>query len=134
MNNILTIFKEKDIRATTQRLEVYKALRDENKHLTVEQIYGKIRVNNPSISLATVYSVLEILKRKGLVKEIRIEFNKSFFETRIDAHHHFLCKKCQKTFDIDMHHCRVLTEQNVNGFQIEDFQGYFYGVCNKCKK
>ena len=125
--------KEKNIRVTPQRLVVYELLADEKMHLTAEQIYGKIKHKFPAVSLATVYTVLQLYVQTGLVNEIRITFDKSCFEARTDSHHHFYCKKCKKIYDIDLHPCPALQQSSVNGHSIEKLQGYFYGICRDCQ-
>jgi Fur family transcriptional regulator, peroxide stress response regulator len=134
MEKILKILKERDIRGTHQRLAVYKVLSQERRHFTAEEIYERVKPENPAVSLATVYTILDLFKGKGLVNEIRIRFDKSCFEARIDSHHHFLCKKCDSIVDVDMKVCQGLKNKEIQGHQIESMQGYFYGTCQKCRK
>ncbi len=126
--------KNKDIRVTPQRLGVCEILSREKIHLTAEQIYGRIKNKFPAISLATVYTILQLYVQKGLASEIRITFDKSSFEARTDSHHHFLCKRCQKIYDIELHPCPALKREEVDGHAIEQLQGYFYGLCRECRK
>ncbi|MBD3264887.1 MAG: transcriptional repressor [Candidatus Omnitrophica bacterium] len=134
MDEIVSTLKGKGIKITPQRLEIYRILAGHNKHLTAESIYERIKAKIPGISLATVYTVLEVLKSKKLISEIRIKFDKSCFESRTDMHHHFLCTKCGRIFDIDIPPCPTLAEKEVNGHLIEKIGGYFYGVCSDCRK
>jgi len=127
------LLKQSNIRVTQQRLIVYTVLLDEKKHFTAEEIYEKIKPVNPTISLATVYTILDILKKKNLINEIRIRFDKSSYEARIDWHHHFLCRRCNRIFDIDIDPCPDLCRRSINGHRIEHLQGYFYGICKKCQ-
>ena len=133
MQETINIFKEHDIRATHQRVALYKLLAGCKEHLTADQIYEKIHKKMPSLSLATIYATLEIFKKKGLVNEVRIDFSRSCFDVRREGHHHFLCKKCKKIFDVDMDPCPTLKKKGVDGHSIEEFQGYFYGICRECK-
>ena len=134
MEKAVKILKANNIRITPQRLGVYEILAEKNKHLTADDIYRKIKISFPSISLATVYSILELYHKKHLLNEIRIDFDKSCFESRIDTHHHFLCKQCAKIYDIDLHPCPALNTKEVDGHLIHDLQGYFYGICSECKE
>lgn len=134
MVKIVNILKEKNIKVTPQRVGVYEILRKENKHMTAEQIYEQMKRQFPTVSLATVYAVLELFQEKNLIKEIRIEFDKSYFDMRTDHHHHFFCKRCKKTFDIDIPFCSTLKQKEIDGYLIDDFQGYFYGICKKCNR
>ncbi|MBN2482974.1 MAG: transcriptional repressor [Candidatus Omnitrophica bacterium] len=133
MDKLIPIFKEKKIRVTPQRLEVYLVLNKNNQHLTVEQIYGRVKEKFPAISLATVYSILDLFKDHDLTREVRIEFDKSYFEIKTDSHHHFFCRQCGKTYDLDLH-CEHLQKKAVDGHRIEDFQGCFYGICTTCQQ
>lgn len=128
------VLKESNIRITPQRLGVYKILRQEARHLTVDEIYEKIKKRFPSVSLATVYTILELFKEKNLAQEIRIKNDKSCFEIRVDGHHHFLCKKCGQIFDVDITPCPSLEKKEVDGHLIGEHRGYFYGICRDCKK
>ncbi len=132
MQDSLKVLKDYEIRPTPQRIEVYRILLKRGKHLTADEIYEKVRVRMPAVSLATVYTVLDLFKQKNVINEIRIQFDKSCFEARIDPHHHFLCKKCKKVFDLNMRPCKVLEERKIEGNIIEELQGYFYGTCKDC--
>ena len=127
------VLKGKNIRATPQRLEVYRILRETAGHLTAEEVYARSKRLFPAISLATVYTILELLKSKQLVDEIRINFGRSCFELKDCEHHHFLCNRCGRIFDIDIVPCPTLKKRQVDGHVIETFQGYFYGTCKDCK-
>jgi Fe2+ or Zn2+ uptake regulation protein len=127
------ILKSKGIRLTPQRLAVYGLLKKLNRHLSAEEIYARIKQEFPGLSFATVYTILELFKNKDLVKELRIKFNKSCFELRGDPHHHFLCRRCKKIFDIDIPLCLTLKRKEASGHQIQELQGYFYGICSLCR-
>ena len=133
MERGVEILKNHGIRITQQRLAIYKVLLDKGGHFTAEDIYGKIKADNPAVSLATVYTILEVFKEKGLVNEIRIRFGKSDYEARTEWHHHFLCARCKVIYDIDIELCPSLKKKQVDGHSIERLQGYFYGTGKKCK-
>ena len=134
MDKVISILRKNNIKATHQRIQVYKILLDNKGHLTAEEIYEKIKPEVPAVSLATIYKTLSFFKRKGLLNELRIKFDKSCFEARNDFHHHFFCRECGKIYHIDMKQCTALEERRINGHLIEEFQGYFYGTCKDCQK
>jgi len=133
MQDISDLLRAHKVKVTPQRLCVYGELADARCHLSAEEVCKKVTKNMPAISLGTVYAALNHLKEKGLVREIKIDFEKSAYEARRDPHHHFLCKKCKNIFDIDIHPCMTLKTKKINGHTIDDFQGYFYGTCKKCQ-
>ena len=126
--------KTKNIRVTPQRIAVYKILKEAHKHLSVEEIHSRIKRTFPRVSLGTIYAILEFFKHKKLIQEIRIKHNKACFDIRTDLHPHFLCRKCGKIFDVIVPHCSILKDKKLNGHLIENFQGYFYGICKWCAK
>jgi len=132
MEKVAKILKGRNIRATNQRILVYKLLSENLQHFTVEKIYEKIRKSIPVVSLATVYAVLDLFKDKGLIEEIRIKSDRASYSARVCIHHHFLCRECNMIFDIDILPCPTLKKKKVNGHKIEELQGYFYGICKKC--
>lgn len=130
----IDLLKKNKIRVTPQRLAVFKILEENGSHMTAELIYEELRKQYPSVSLATVYSTLEVFKEQGLIAEIRIDFDRSCFEARVEPHHHFFCRKCAQIYDIDIPPCSTLEKRQIDGNLIEYFQGYFYGVCKLCQK
>lgn len=126
------VLKECGIRVTPQRLSIFKILCKKGSHINVEQLYEAVLEEIPNISLATVYSIVENFRDNGLVNEIKIDCGKSCYEIRTDAHHHFMCKNCKNIFDVDIPLCSTICGKNVDGHKIEDFHGYFYGICKDC--
>jgi len=133
MNETSQILRDKNIKVTPQRLSVYMAFNGKG-HLSVDEVCQRARKSVPAISLGTVYSILENFKNKGIVSEIKIDFEKSLYELKNSTHHHFLCRQCKKIFDVEMPVCSALKNCAIEGHKIEDFQGYFYGTCRDCQK
>lgn len=134
MKTSIQILKDRKVKVTTQRAEIFRLLRQENGHLTAEEIFEKARRRFPTVSLATIYSSLDILKKNGLVEELSIIPDKSCFNIRMDLHHHFYCRNCKEIFDIDIPLCTTLSKKEAAGHLIEKCQGYFYGICKKCRE
>ena len=61
MDTIATIFKEKKLKLTPQRLAVYKYLISTKEHPSAETIYTALQPTYPTMSLATVYKALKTL-------------------------------------------------------------------------
>ena len=132
MKKTIEILKRNNIKITPQRLEIYNILYRNFKHFTAEEIYERASSKFPTISVGTVYSILELFKKKKIIQEIRIDFQRSVFDIRSESHHHFQCKKCKRIYDVEMHYCESLERGEINGHLIESFQGYFYGICKNC--
>jgi Fur family peroxide stress response transcriptional regulator len=59
------IFSRHSIRCTRQREEIYGALRATNAHPTAEELFQRVRREQPGMSLATVYNTLHVFTRHG---------------------------------------------------------------------
>ena len=54
-----------------------------------------------NISLATIYNTVDAFKKKGYLKEISINSDKSYFDTNVSNHHHFFNKNTNELIDLD---------------------------------
>ena len=80
------------LRPTKQRLKICEVLfnRDKTFHFTINDLAKDISKElNEKISLATVYNTVHAFKKKGYLKEISINCDKSYFDTNTANHHHF---------------------------------------------
>ena len=131
MKEILEKFKKSGVRATPQRLAIFQFLNKSYNHPTVDDIYNAIREKYPSLSPATVYSSLQVLKKAGLIQELSIRRDRVCYDPIPTTHHHFLCQECGSITNIDIT-CPVAERKTVEGHKVNEVQAYFYGVCSEC--
>ena len=138
MKNIIQRLKGKDIALTPQRMAIAEFLSKSEDHPTVDEIHRAIQGRYPTMSLATVYSTLELFKELGEVRELSIrKRDKVCFDPHPDIHHHLLCRTCGKILNIEMDYsndCPIFEKEGVMGCRVEEIQAYFYGVCLECLK
>ena len=81
-----------DLRPTRQRVSLAALLVGDgrDRHVTAEALHAASRASGETISLATVYNTLKAFCDAGLIQEVRVEGQKSYFDTRTDDHPHFL--------------------------------------------
>ena len=92
------------LRPTKQRLKICEVLfnRDETFHFTIDYLAKSISKKlNEKISLATVYNTVHAFKKKGYLKEISINGDKSYFDTNTSHHHHFFDEDTNELIDCD---------------------------------
>ena len=91
------------LRPTKQRIEICKYLfdRKDTFHFTISHLNNVLRKNlREKISLATIYNTIHAFKKKGHLKEISINRDKSYFDTNISSHHHFFNEKTNEIIDL----------------------------------
>ena len=92
------------LRPTKQRLKICEALfnREHTFHFTINDLAKNILDQlNEKISLATVYNTVHAFKKKGYLKEISINSDKSYFDTNTTNHHHFFDEDTNELIDCD---------------------------------
>ena len=92
------------LRPTKQRLKICEVLfnRDHTFHFTINDLAKNISKElNEKISLATVYNTVHAFKKKGYLKEISINSDKSYFDTNTSNHHHFFDEDTNELIDCD---------------------------------
>ena len=92
------------LRPTKQRLKICEVLFDTDKtfHFTINDLAKIISEKlSEKISLATVYNTIHAFKKKGYLKEISINSDKSYFDTNITNHHHFFDEDTNELIDCD---------------------------------
>ena len=112
-----TIFIEKlrssGLRPTKQRIKICKLLFDRKKtfHFTINDISKTLKKEtSDKISLATIYNTIHSFKKKGYLKEISINREKSYFDTNTSNHHHFLDVNTNELIDLknqDVHNIKI---------------------------
>ena len=86
------------LRPTKQRLKICEALFNTDKtfHFTINDL---TKIISEKISLATVYNTVHAFKKKGYLKEISINTDKSYFDTNTSIHHHFYDEDTNELID-----------------------------------
>jgi Fur family peroxide stress response transcriptional regulator len=74
--DIVTLFKDKGLKSTPQRIAVYKFLDEHRTHPDVETVYEGVSKDNPAFSKTTVYNCLQALSECGLLMPIKIDNEK----------------------------------------------------------
>lgn len=134
MNKLKNILIEKGIKPTYHRLKILKYIyKNIVSHPNVEVIYDALKDDIPTISMTTIYNTLNAFLKKGLVSSVIITGTEMRYDYNTSHHHHFLCRKCGKIFDIDIE-CPYVTDErsSISGHGIEELHGYFKGICKNC--
>jgi Fur family iron response transcriptional regulator len=113
--NFIEKLRSSGLRPTKQRIKICEALFDRNEtfHFTINDLSKTIEEKlNEKISLATVYNTVHAFKKKGYLKEISINSDKSYFDTNTSVHHHF--------FDEDTNELIDCNQENIDSINIKN--------------
>ncbi|WFA09663.1 Fur family transcriptional regulator [Tissierella sp. Yu-01] len=141
LNQYKGILQKEGYKLTNQRRDILKAIVDNrNEHLSCEDVFGIVSVENPEIGIATVYRTLQLFERLNIVYKINFDDGLSRYElnfgTENHHHHHLICLKCGKVLEVQLDLLESLEEEIENNghFKIVDHNVKFYGYCNDCIK
>jgi Fur family iron response transcriptional regulator len=99
--DILEKLQQHGILPTPQRLQIAEILLARPQHLSAEQIIDRLREAGSDVSKATVYNTLNLFGECGLVKELSVDPERRFYDSRTGLHHHFFNVDTGELIDID---------------------------------
>jgi Fe2+ or Zn2+ uptake regulation protein len=120
---------------TRPRLAVLAAVHA-HPHADTNSIIELVREQDGGVSRQAVYDVLHALTEAGLTRCIQPQGSVARYELRVgDNHHHVVCRSCGVTADVD---CAVgaapcLTAHDAHGFEIDEAEVVYWGLCPDCK-
>ena len=134
-NELIATLRERNFRLTPQRVELVRLIATDEGHPSAAQLYSKIKTQFPTMSQATVYKTLDLLKEMNQVLEIDLRYDSHYDGNRPAPHSHLICMQCNKIVDGDLEFDRTSIRQleETSGYQIVHPQIVFYGLCPDCR-
>ncbi|QXX76013.1 iron response transcriptional regulator IrrA [Methylovirgula sp. HY1] len=89
------------LRPTRQRVALgWLLFAKGDRHLTAEKLQEEAETSRVPISLATIYNSLHQFTESGLLREIAVDGSKTYFDTNVSHHDHFLVEGSNVLIDI----------------------------------
>jgi len=124
--NFIEKLRELGLRPTKQRVKICEVLfnREKTFHFTINDLVKMISQEmNEKISLATVYNTVHSFEKKGYLKQISINSDKSYFDTNTSVHHHFYDEDTHELIDCDDHDIEhINVKKNITGKKINSVE------------
>ena len=128
----------KGLKATRQRDAILDAFLASNRHMSIEELYLKLRAKNPRIGYATVYRTLKLFAESGIAREIQFGDGQTRYEHVAEGEHHdhLVCLHCGTIIEFENETIEKLQDAVAEGygFIIETHKLELYGTCAKCRK
>ena len=114
------------LRPTKQRLQICEVLFETEKtfHFTINNLAKKIKNQlNNKISLATIYNTVHAFEKKGYLKKVLINSDKSYFDTNTSNHHHFYDEDTNELIDCNDNEIDTIkVKNNITGKKINSVE------------
>jgi Fur family peroxide stress response transcriptional regulator len=126
--------RQKRLRITPQRLEIFRELAHATDHPTAEGLYQRLKDKMPTLSLDTVYRTLGTLVNHNLVHRVEAAQNQARFEVQHVHHHHVVCRECNNITDFvwNLVDHTSLEEELTGWGRVERAHMVVYGTCSEC--
>lgn len=123
-------------RSTPQRHLVLEAVRA-LPHATPEQIYNHVQLTSPGVTMSTVYRVLDVLEKAGLVTHSHIDAGPPCYHAaETQPHIHFRCRDCGAVASLPVAVAASFTAsvRDQTGFEADMTHVGIQGLCQGCRK
>ncbi len=129
-----TTLKNNGFSVTAARLQVFAALEDSGP-ITMNQLVRKVEA---SINRASVYRVIELYEKLGIVQRLHIgwKYKLELSNEFQDHHHHLTCTSCGKITAFQ--EPEILDDilgkiADNEQFQLKSHQLELQGICKECR-
>lgn len=125
----------KQTRYSKQRDTIKKGLEKFCIHPSAEELYLKLKPQNPNLSLATVYRNLNQLAASGEIKKIEGLSEQVHYDHNNNEHFHIICMECNKIEDLPPEMADSLKKilSDKCDFEIFSYDILVKGICKTCK-
>jgi Fur family transcriptional regulator, peroxide stress response regulator len=130
------VCKERGIKVTPQRTEIFREIMRAHDHPCAEDIYTLVKDRLPSISLDTVYRTLSTFESCGLISRVQFLEDKTRFDPNRRHHHHMFCTVCRSLTDFywpDLDNAELPSEVSRWG-RTQTTHLQVRGECSKCSR
>lgn len=119
---------------TPVRLAVMEIFKKHGKPLSIKEIASMVKI---PANESTIYRVVNFFVDQGLLKQVFIQKDITFYElAHTDDHHHLVCTNCKKI--TDFHGCGVeqlvknALKQNPEFKIVNTHSLELFGLCKTC--
>ena len=126
--------RKKGYKATPQRIAICRFALNSRDHPSAQQIYEEVKKIHPTVSLATVYKTLQVLKNLDLIQEINLPQGQARFDSYMEPHINLVCLQCGSILDLDDASAIELTGRiaAATKFRPKGQRIDIFGTCKRC--
>lgn len=124
------------MRYSRQKEIIFEGLKKFCIHPDAEELYLRLKGENPQLSLATVYRNLNKMAADGEIKKICGLSGKSHYDHNTHEHFHVICAECGKIDDLagDVVNDLKKTIKEKSDYKIFSYDIIVKGLCPDCKE
>lgn len=126
--------RSKGYKATPQRIAICRFAINSRDHPTAQQVYDEVKKIHPTVSLATVYKTLQVLKNLDLIQELDLPHGQARFDSYMKPHINLICLQCGNIIDSDDTTALEITSKVAAAakFKPKGQRIDIFGTCRRC--
>jgi Fur family peroxide stress response transcriptional regulator len=128
--------KQHNLNITPQRVAIYEELMKSKDHPDSEDIFERVKIGFPDMSLDTVYRTLSKFAEIGLAHLVEGYGESKRYDPDTNKHHHFRCQKCNKIVDFhDVDYDSLKISRAIQRkFRVTNVKVVLEGTCDECAR
>ena len=133
---IVAAIRRNGYKATPQRIAICRIALRSHDHPGAQQVYDAVHKEHPTVSLATVYKSLQMLRELNLISEICLTAGQSRYDPLMLSHINLICTQCGKIQDLEEANAQAMMREiaKTARFTMAGQPVSVYGICNECSK
>lgn len=128
--------RTKGFKMTPQRELIFRSFFEMGEHVSVDELYDKVREQDKSIGYSTVWRNLKLICKVGLAHAVNVGDGVTRYDriTRV-PHGHLFCINCKKLIEFNVEQMVGLLAQTAgdHNFTPENFKIEVNGYCEDCE-
>ena len=122
-------------KATAQRVTIWRELARDHTHPTADDLYARLKVEMPTLSLTTLYHVLNELVEWGDLRRFDTGDGHIHFDPDMTPHAELVCLRCHSVIDAPRREapCGALPDV-LGGYRIVSRSEQYFGYCPACQQ
>ena len=124
----------KGVKLTDQRRVIARVMSESNDHPNVDELYKRVNIVDPKISIATVYRTVKLFEESGILAKHDFKGGKARYEELNESHHdHLIDVKTGEIIEFVNEDIEKLQKKVADkyGYELVDHKLELYGVKKK---
>ncbi len=128
--------KTKGFKMTPQRELIFRSFFELGEHVSVDELYDRVRQLDTSVGYSTVWRNLKLICKVGLAQEVNIGDGITRYD-RVTSipHGHLYCANCKSVTEFNVEQVVGLLAEKASdrNFAPESFKIEILGLCESCR-
>jgi len=129
--------RTKGFKMTPQRELIFRSFFELAEHVSVDELYDKVRKIDNSVGYSTVWRNLKLICKVGLAEEVNLGDGVTRYDRVTKTPHgHLYCMQCKKFIEFSVEQLVGILVQTAGEHQFvpENFKIEIQGTCDSCQK